>query len=110
MLRLTALFITLFLYFVPSQASAKSLSLVESCTELMKIYKYKDEKYLLASQMTSLSEGLRAGYCLGVIEQYAKTQSSCRSDWFKRAQFIASYALEENLPSDEYLLGLSCEI
>jgi|GEM_PF-1126811 len=88
------------------------LSLVESCAELMNIYSSKNEQRFMAAQTTSLSESLRAGYCLGVLEQYAETEYSCRSDWFKRAEFIAKYnlELESNRLSDRKLLKLSCEI
>ncbi|MDB1124684.1 hypothetical protein [Vibrio algarum] len=95
---------------LPSLSSAKSLSLSVSCGELMDIYSSKNEKKLLAAQTTSLSESLRAGYCLGVIEQYAKSEYGCRSDWYKRAEFIASYASDNNPPSEKKLLRLSCGI
>ncbi len=110
MLRSKTLLITIGLCLMPFISSAKSLPLPESCAELINIYASKNKQHLLAAQTTSLSESLRAGYCLGVIEQYAKTEYSCRSDWFKRAEFIAKYALEENPPSERKLLRLSCEI
>ena len=110
MLRKNTFIIALGLLLVPAITSAKSLSLTDSCAELINIYASKNEKHLLAAQTTSLSESLRAGYCLGVIEQYAKSEYHCRSDWFKRAEFIAKYALEENSPSERKLLRLSCEI
>lgn len=89
---------------------AKSLPLVESCVELVNIYESKNSQRLLAAQTTSLSESLRAGYCLGVLEQYSESKYGCRSDWFRRAQFIATYA-EESIPlSEKKLLTLSCEL
>ncbi|MPX89665.1 hypothetical protein EHW58_02570 [Salinivibrio sp. VYel1] len=102
--------ITLGLLLVPAITSASPPPLADSCAELINIYVSKNEKHLLAAQTTSLSESLRAGYCLGVIEQYAKGDYHCRSDWFKRAEFIAKYSLEENPPSESKLLRLSCEI
>ncbi|NNN61673.1 hypothetical protein FKQ60_12725 [Vibrio sp. A11] len=112
MLRKNTLIIALSLLLVPAISSAKSppFPLVDSCAELVNIYASKHKRHLLAAQTTSLSESLRAGYCLGVIDQYAKSQYRCRSDWFTRAEFIARYALEENPPSERDLLRLSCEI
>ncbi|WP_143870667.1 hypothetical protein [Catenovulum sediminis] len=110
MLRKNAFIIAIGFLPVSAIISAKPLSLTDSCAELINIYASKNEKHLLAAQTTSLSESLRAGYCLGVIDQYAKSEDHCRSDWFKRAEFIAKYALEENSPSEKKLLRLSCEI
>lgn len=110
MLRRNIFIIVIVFLLVPAITSAKSIPLADSCAELINIYASKNEKHLLAAQTTSLSESLRAGYCLGVIEQYAKGEHHCRSDWFKRAEFIANYALEKNPPSERKLLRLSCEI
>lgn len=100
--------VTIVLGFTSSIASATTLSLVESCAELMEIYVSKNEKSLWAAQTTSLSEGLRAGYCLGVIEQYAKSTANCKADWFKSAEFIATFTQETIPPSDDELLSRSC--
>ncbi len=110
MLRKNTFIIALSLLLVPAISSAKSLPLVDSCAELVNIYASKNKRHLLAAQTTSLSESLRAGYCLGVIDQYAKSQPRCRSDWFTRAEFIARYAREQHPPSERDLLRLSCEI
>lgn len=95
---------------LPAQTIAKPLPLVESCVELVNIYESKNSQRLLAAQTTSLSESLRAGYCLGVIEQYAKSKYRCRSNWFRRAEFIASYSQETHPPSERKILELSCEM
>lgn len=95
---------------LPTLSIAKSLPLVDSCVELVNIYESRYSQRLLAAQTTSLSESLRAGYCLGVLEQYAKSEYSCRSDWFRRAEFIASYSQETNPPSERKILELSCEM
>lgn len=110
MLRSKTLLFTISFSLIPSISLAKTPPLIESCAELVNIYASKDKQHLFAAQTTSLSESLRAGYCLGVIDQYAKSEYSCRSDWFKRAEFIAQYALEENPPTERKLLRLSCEI
>lgn len=106
----TLLFFTLLLSVLPTVSMAKSPLLIEGCVELINIYKSSKEQRLLAAQTTSLSESLRAGYCLGVLDQYAKTEYRCRSDWFKRAKFIATYSLEEHPPTEDKLLELSCEV
>lgn len=44
--------------------------LISACRAVNLIYNAKDQKKWLASQTTSLSDALRAGYCLGVLEQF----------------------------------------
>lgn len=95
---------------LPMGSNAEKLSLVDSCVELINIYNSKSSKRLLAAQTTSLSESLRAGYCLGVINQYSKSKYGCRSDWYERAQFIAHESLKERPLPERKLLELSCEI
>jgi hypothetical protein len=95
---------------LPTLSMAKSLPLVDSCVELVNVYDSRNSQRLLAAQTTSLSESLRAGYCLGVLEQYSESKYGCRSDWFRRAEFIASYSQESNPPSERKLLKLSCEM
>jgi len=95
---------------LPTLSIAKPISLVESCVELVNIYESKNSQRLLAAQTTSLSEGLRAGYCLGVLTNSADFEYNCRSDWFRRAEFIATFSQENNRPSERKILKLSCEI
>lgn len=95
---------------LPMASNAKEITLVDSCVELINIYESKSSVRLLAAQTTSLSESLRAGYCLGVIDQYDKSGYDCRSDWYERAQFIAREALKERQLPERKLLELSCEI
>lgn len=95
---------------LPIVSNAEKLSLVDSCVELVHIFDSKNSQRLLAAQTTSLSEGLRAGYCLGVIDQYEKSEHRCRSDWYERAQFIARESLKERPLPERKLLELSCEI
>ncbi|MEZ9741900.1 hypothetical protein AB4283_06520 [Vibrio splendidus] len=95
---------------LPMVSNAEKLSLVNSCVELINIYDSKSSKRLLAAQTTSLSESLRAGYCLGVIDQYEKSEYGCRSDWYERAQFIARESLKDKPLPERKLLELSCEI
>lgn len=92
-------------------SNAKKLSLINSCVELINIYDSKNSTNLFAAQTTSLSESLRAGYCLGVIEQYERSTSyGCRSDWYERAKLIARESLKNPPLPENKLLELSCEI
>ncbi|CAG9297559.1 hypothetical protein [Celerinatantimonas diazotrophica] len=102
------LLVTVALIFFPMISVASQFPLVNSCVELVNIYKSRNEQHLLAAQTTSLSQSLRAGYCLGVLTQYAESHS-CYSNWFKRAEYIANYASEDFPPSEKKLLELSCE-
>lgn len=81
--------------------------LVDSCREVVEIFKQRDETSFLASQRTSLAESMRAGYCIGVLQQYSKRSQPCRymrSDWFSTAKAIA----EVSLPKAE-LVGVSTD-
>lgn len=93
----------------PVAAGEKEFSLINSCVELQNIYKSREEKKLLAAQTTSLSEGLRAGYCLGVLKQYSMSHPRCRSGWFKRAKFIAQQKGFDDFFNEQELLEKSCE-
>lgn len=66
--------------------------LVSACREVVEIYDKHGEAKLLASQRTSLHEGIRAGYCMGVTQQYRKHAYNCDSysrSWFEMAEKIA---------------------
>lgn len=103
--------LTIFLCVFSSLSYAEYLPLVDSCTELVSIYASRDEKRFLAAQTTSISESLRAGYCLGVLKQYEKSNYfNCHSNWYDRAKFISTYSLKKHRPSENELLRLSCEI
>lgn len=72
--------------------------LVDSCREVVEIFKQRDETSFLASQRTSLAESMRAGYCIGVLQQYSKSSHYCsysRSNWFEMAKAIAAVSLPE---------------
>jgi len=74
--------------------------LVESCREVVEIFKKRDETSFLAAQRTSLTEGMRAGYCIGVLQQYSKSARSgycnyTRSNWFEMAKAIAAVSTPE---------------
>ncbi|MBR9883491.1 MAG: hypothetical protein GYB21_07460 [Oceanospirillales bacterium] len=104
---LTPLFLAALL--VSQESAAKEqFSLVESCGELISIYKSRTEKRLLAAQTTSLAESLRAGYCIGVLQEYARANRFCRRSWFERATLIAQIK-DWNSFSEEELLERSCD-
>jgi len=74
--------------------------LVDSCREVVEIFKQRDETSFLASQRTSLAESMRAGYCIGVLQQYSKSARTgycnyTRSNWFEMAKAIAAVSMPE---------------
>lgn len=74
--------------------------LVDSCREVVDIFERRDETSFLAAQRTSLAESMRAGYCIGVLQQYSKSARSSycnytRSNWFEMAKAIASVSTPE---------------
>ncbi|PKH02094.1 hypothetical protein CXF72_13335 [Psychromonas sp. MB-3u-54] len=105
----TALFLLLMPILINTSVMAKQLPLIDSCVELVNIYDSRNEQKFLAAQTTSLSEGLRAGYCLGVLQENAKNEYRCSNDWFKRAKFIAAQQGFKRPFSENKLLDKSCE-
>lgn len=86
-----------------------STFLVESCKETMDIFASQEETGYLAAYRTSLSEAMRAGYCIGVIEHFTAVYSEyCgpSSSWFDHAQRIASLELTQHelAQTDTHLL------
>lgn len=72
--------------------------LVSACQEVVDIYDARGEAKFLASQRTSLAEGIRTGYCLGVIVQYREEAGYCRyskNNVLEMAQAIARTNLTE---------------
>lgn len=85
---------------------------VKGCSELVQIYKSRNEQRLLAAQTTSLSEAMRAGYCRGVIDSYMQqNRYHCSStDWFSMASFISTQVGYETKHTNvNNLLELSCK-
>jgi len=92
-----------------SQAFKELENLTASCSELMGIYQSREKQELLAAQTTSLSEALRAGYCKGVVEQYARENYCYKSSWFEMAKFIAvQRGYEENFRKLNTILKMAC--
>jgi len=98
--------VTLALFFSTARLEAKeqvfqpddSVFLQSSCTEVIEIFDRKQEPGKYAALHTSVSEAMRAGYCIGVLQQYIKSSPSCKkrygyykkSNWFDLAQTIAN--------------------
>uniref|UniRef100_A6VZR7 Rap1a immunity protein domain-containing protein n=1 Tax=Marinomonas sp. (strain MWYL1) TaxID=400668 RepID=A6VZR7_MARMS len=67
--------------------------LVDACRETVEIFDKHSKAKLLAGQRTSLNEGIKAGYCMGVTTQYIANASHCRyskRDMLEMAQVIAN--------------------
>ena len=88
------------LMFIPSYSVAESwdandgVFLIDSCREVLEIYKNREERTLLAAQRTSLKESKMAGFCIGAIQQFVASDT-CRStrgkSWFELAKKIAEH-------------------
>ena len=100
-----------FLFLLPACVMAKpvepeSVKLINACKELVAMYDREGEENQLVSWFGSVSEGMQAGYCRGVIVEYrrhdelqAEEQRSSHKrcnqpDWFTQAQQIANFAPE----------------
>ncbi len=67
-----------------------ALLLVKSCREVLEIFKSRDEKKFLAAQRTSLSEAMRAGYCIGAVQNFNCESSRKYGNWLVKARSIAA--------------------
>lgn len=90
--------------------------LAQSCREALAIFSSRDETQFLAAQRTSLTEAMRAGYCIGTLQSYARENeyyiNLCRGEvrnWFKMAKFIVNsfFTQEENTLKTRDLLKRS---
>lgn len=94
-----------------AQANNDPEHLIESCKELVGIYAKHDQQNLLAGMSTSLSEALRAGYCMGVVDEYRRHNLCGRNDWFSQAARVAEMPITfAKRTTVEALLAHSCEI
>ncbi|WP_425220427.1 hypothetical protein [Pseudomonas sp.] len=114
------------LFLLPSCALAKSsepepVKLVNACKELIAMYDRDGQENKLVSWFGSVSEGMQAGYCRGVIVEYRRhddlraaehwsSHERCNQpDWFSQAQKVASYpATSASQHSVASLLEASC--
>ena len=93
------------------QANNDPEHLIQSCQELIGIYNKRGEKHLAAGLTTSLSEALRAGYCMGVVDEYRRKTRCYVDDWYSQAKKIAEYPLSfGKRTSVDGLLEISCDI
>jgi hypothetical protein len=72
--------------------------LVQSCQEAVDVFSSHEKTGYLAAYRTSLSEALRAGYCIGVLEQFSDAyDEDClgSAGWFENAKRIASLNLTQ---------------
>lgn len=73
--------------------------LVDACREVVEIYDKHGKAKLLAGQRTSLNEGIKVGYCMGVTKQYSEQAKDCdysERNWFQMAEKIANTNLTES--------------
>ena len=93
------------------QANNDPERLIQSCQELIGIYNKRGEKHLAAGLTTSLSEAWRAGYCMGVVDEYRRNYECDTDSWLRQAQAIAELPVSfAKRTSVEELLGISCDI
>lgn len=94
-----------------TQANDDPEHLIQSCQELVDIYAKRDQQRLLAGVATGVSEALRAGYCMGVVDEYRRHYECSTDDWFTQAQRVAemSTSVESNTSMDQ-LLEQSCGV
>lgn len=94
-----------------AQANDDPDHLIQSCQELVEIYAKRDQQRLLAGVATGLSEALRAGYCMGVVDEYRRHYECATDDWFIQAQRVAKTPLSSSTATSvDELLEVSCEI
>lgn len=102
-------------------AEPESVKLVNACTELVAMYDRDGQENKLVSWFGSVSEGMQAGYCRGVIVEFRRNdalrvtgQWSARQrcnepDWYSQAQKVASYPIDSvSQHSVDRLLEASC--
>lgn len=86
----------------------QSVALVNACKELISMYDRDGQESTLVSWFGSVSEGMQAGYCRGVVLEFRRNnelralgratgyKNGCsQADWFRHAQKIANYSISE---------------
>lgn len=80
-------------------ASPAYRELAQSCQELLALNGRKDTP--LVALTTSVSEAMKAGYCLGVIDQYrAQSHYRCRNNRLAVAQSIVQASMQGAQPEE----------
>ena len=72
-----------------AQASDDPQYLIQSCQELVDAYTEADQLRTIAKVASSFSEALRAGYCMGRVDEYRRSYKCATDDWFEQAARIA---------------------
>lgn len=73
--------------------------LQNACRDVVEIFDRKGQPGSYAALHTSMAEAMRAGYCIGVLQQYSQQSHRCysskyrRSNWFDMAKAIASFSI-----------------
>jgi hypothetical protein len=105
-MKASCLFLLITLFLASNSAFSKeapfqlkdSAFLIQSCGEAIEIFASQEKTGYLAAYRTSLSEAMRAGYCIGVIEHFTEVYVEyCgrSSGWFEHAKSIASLELTQ---------------
>ncbi len=92
-----------------AQASEDPQHLIQSCQELVDAYTDADQLSTIAKVASSFSEALRAGYCMGRVDEYRRSYECATDDWFEQAARIVDMpeSLSTRHTVDE-LLEYSC--
>lgn len=72
-----------------AQASDDPQYLIQSCQELVDVYTDADQLRTIAKVTSSFSEALRAGYCMGRVDEYRRSYECATEDWFEQAKRIS---------------------
>ncbi|WP_285163247.1 hypothetical protein [Shewanella goraebulensis] len=75
--------------------------LQQSCRDAVELLDNKGQPGTYAAIHTSMAEAMRAGYCIGVVQQYSKASHSCyssygRGNWQGMIKEIASFSIGQD--------------
>ena len=77
--------------------------LINSCQELVQITDQHMAKRLTTVFTTSVAEAMRAGYCHGVLDEYARENSNCRNvSLYQQANYIATLKAQESISLESF--------
>ena len=92
------------------QANDDPRYLIQSCQELVDIYSDLDQLSTIAKVASSFSEVLRAGYCMGRVDEYRRNNYCVSDNWFEQAKRIAEIPVSFSPRTSVHeLLEISCE-
>lgn len=94
-----------------ANASNDPETLITACKEVIDIYASRDEQRFLAGLTTGPSEAWRAGYCVGVANEYRRHYECGTNNWYEQAERIAELPVSfASRTSVKDLLEMSCEL